>query len=350
MSALASTTIRIAGQRTVTTTAATLARLHSILQQFFVAQTKCKSTDVDAIDCFTNELIDRKTTKWKSLKHKLAANQAAINTIGQLTGSVAAGGAAAQHSSAAAVLDEPASVGRMLLRITGRRILLDLHGEPQPNVLHYLNVQTLSESHIDQLLQSARLDSDQPADFHAILAECLRCRKLPSDAVLIDCLHHLTAAAEQNNAAARAARYADQLIDLCAELHPALCAEHAQFAHFRARARWHRGEHADSLLELAAAYGAMRHGRLVRMAEALRGHLCEVTQSALGARSSDDANESVLAAVEQTAQQLSDRFGENQMLMFLWRGCFESELFTHQQRAVRMFDGSEEVRSFVSQK
>lgn len=340
MSALASTTIRIAGQRTVTTTAATLARLHSILQQFFVAQTKCKSTDVDAIDCFTNELIDRKTTKWKSLKHKLAANQAAINTIGQLTGSVA------QHSSA--VLDEPASVGRMLLRITGRRILLDLHGEPQPNVLHYLNVQTLSESHIDQLLQSARLDSDQPADFHAILAECLRCRKLPSDAVLIDCLHHLTAAAEQNNAAARAARYADQLIDLCAELHPALCAEHAQFAHFRARALWHCGEHADALLELAAAYSAMRHGRLVRMAEALRGILCEVTESALSA--SDDANESVLAAVEQTAQQLSDRFGENQMLMFLWRGCFESELFRHQQRAVRMFDGSEEVRSFVSQK
>lgn len=312
------------------------ATLGNVLQHYLRQR---KSTSVDAIDCFTNDLVVRKTNKWKTLRDRLdipipsATPTSAPSTLTNRTGSPTAAAAAAVAAAAP-----------LTLRATAKRILRDLHGPTDDAVRMCVNVQTLSGPHIDQMLLSALLDEDAN-DFYAMLDECVRWRKLPTDNVIVDCLHYVSGSAVRTP-------YPDQLLALIAEQNAVLYAEHAGFAHFTARCRWYRGEHAEALAAWTAAYTVMRTGRLVQMADALRGCLREAVELTVKNNSSGVNSElnDVVVVVERTAQQLSRVFGENQMLMYLWKCCFVSDQFRHQQRAVRMFDDCEEIRAFVGQK
>lgn len=315
-----------------------------------------KSTGIDAIDCFTNDLVVRKTNKWRTLKERLAPTggieaTTTLTTTQHQRNASALTGHAGQMQSACAGVETMMTISSLPAQYTlaaaAKRILLDLQGiRHASDIRQCVDVQTLSAPHIDQLLLSTLLSDavlSQPhrpgRDFYAMLSECVRWRKLPSETVLIDCLQYLTRYAAHLT-------YAEQLMRLAAEENATMFAAHAGFVHYRARARWHRGEHADALREWREAYATMRTGQLVQMAGALRRFLRETVQLTFG----EDCDETVAELVLQTAQYLSARYGENEMLMSVWQCCFVSEWFERQQRAVRMFNECEEIRSFVGQK
>lgn len=318
-----------------------------------------KSTGIDAIDCFTNDLVVRKTNKWRTLKEKLTANEtnrqqrnASASTFFENAVTVQSQTSTSPMPSVPAL--SSALIANYTLTSAAKRILHDLHGYRNgPDLQLCVNVQTLSGPHIDQLLLSALLEGavhDQPhaaRDFYAILGECVRWTKLPSDCVAIDCLQYLTRYAPHLT-------YADQLIQLIGEQNAPMYAAHAGFVHFLARARWYRGEHAPALRQMREAYATMRSAQLVQMADTLRVFLRETVEMTMAevktpTNKTVDA-ETVVELVVETAEYLSRRYGENEMLMLLWKSCFISEWFERQQRAVRMFNECEEIRSFAGQK
>lgn len=282
-----------------------------------------KSTNVDAIDSFTNDLVTRKSAKWKHLQDKLLSKDLSL-PIGavaptETTQPITAADTYTGHWRNSAV--------KLLQELTNLR---DVELE--------LDLRKLSQQQVDHLLINALLD-ERKKNFYALVEQCIRVQRLPSDQVVFKVLDFLTRSADLH----RTEHFA-RLVH-SANVH--LFNHHDGFSHYRARCLWHQGQWLLALDELKQSYMSMRAQRLVHMPVTLLAFFREMVDDAVHGR---HGGEAVLQQTICTAQYLSDVFGENQVLAFIWQSCFLSDLFSDQQLAVQMFGDNEDVRLAVRPK
>lgn len=280
-----------------------------------------KSTNVDAIDSFTNDLVTRKSAKWKQVHDKILT-KTNVNPIGHVKPDTTK-----LHTIDTFTDQWRNSAFKLLQELTNLR---DVELE--------LDLRKLSQQQVDHLLINALLD-DRKKNFYAIVEQCIRLQRLPSEQVVFDVLDFLSRSGnlEHIEDFARLIQTADE----------DLFRGHDGFSHFRARCLWHQGHSEIALDQLTKSYSNMRALRLIRMPVTILRFFREVVDDTVQQRNNTAG---MLTKLIATAHHLSDVFGENQVLTFVWQSCFLSDLFNDQQMAVRMFSDNEDVRLAVQHK
>lgn len=282
-----------------------------------------KSTNVDAIDSFTNDLVTRKSAKWKQVQQKILTKDTIIAPIGNVK---------------ADQLKLP-----MVDKFTGQwrnsavKLLQELTN--LRDVELELDLRKLTQKQVDHLLINAMLD-DRKKNFYEIVEQCIQVRRLPSELVVFDVLNFFTQSGELKRI--------EDFARLIQTANEDLFFRHDGFSHFRARCLWQQGHSAMALDELKKSYTNMRALRLIQMPVTLLRFFREVVEDTVEQRQND--GEELLRLLMDTAQHLSNVFGENQVLTFVWQSCFLSDLFNDQQMAVQMFGENEDVQLAVRQR
>lgn len=288
----------------------------SILVLPSISSGQAKSTNVDAIDSFTNDLVSRKSLKWKQVQDKVLSSQEAIKQAPPIATTTSVDSFSSQWRTSAV---------KLLQELTSLR---DVELE--------LDLRKLNQHQIDHLLINALLE-ERKKNFFAIVDQCCRVQRIPSDKVVFEVLDFLSQLGDLE--------HIDAVAQLASMANADLFHNHDGFSHFRARCIWHQGHAEQALQQLRQSYSRMRSLRLVQMPTHIIGIFREVVDDTVMRQ-----NEQVLEAVVESAQFLSDVFGENQVLAFVWQACFLSDLFSDQQRAAQMFGDNEEVRMAVRSK
>lgn len=272
-----------------------------------------KSTNIDAIDSFTNELVVRKTLKWELLQQKLTARPQAI----------------AQDTEA---LQSDSSITNKLTD-TAKKLIHDINSLRDVDLC--IEVEKLNQYQIDHLITSALFD-EKKRNFFEIINQCIQFEKMPSDVVVLDVLRYLSERGDLKTIT--------KFIDLCSNENRTMFDENIEFNHFKAKCLWRVGnsDGALSLLKnLYSMWSTVTQNQDVSVS--IRGIFREIVQETVQQKS-----EAVLVAVTKVASHLSKTCAEHQILVYIWQSCFLSTWFSDQQFAISLFHEHLVIREVIS--
>lgn len=290
-----------------------------------------KSTNVDAIDSFTNELVIRKALKWKILQQK-------ITETNEITTSPIPQGSA---EPIAILVTPPSSTSSISsqFRQSAQKFFNDI--QQLRDVDLCIAFETLTQFHIDHLLVSALYD-EKKKNFYSIIDQCIQHGKTPSERVALDVLTYLCNIGDL--------LYTDSFVKHCCLHLPELAAAQLNFDHFIARCKWKQGNSDAAVKLLEQTYGNAVKAAAAAAANKCYGVTVAVVQGIFREfieETIEHKSEAVLVAIKHVAIALSDRYAEHQVLVCVWKCCFLSSWFSDQQQSNELFGKYAAIRHVV---
>ncbi|XP_037715737.1 uncharacterized protein LOC119550842 [Drosophila subpulchrella] len=281
-----------------------------------------KSTQLDAIDCFTNDLVTRKTQKWEELRDSLMNRPTPGNQETDSNSNVATEGKVGSTSTSFSQ-----NVGLM-----SKGMMSDLKALRSPQL--GLDIRSLSQAQLDNLLM-ATLEIKNKLDFLYLIRQCIRCNLLPSNEVFVSCLKYLSAQ--------RKLQQLEALADTCRQLKHPFSQTYADLAPFRAIALWNNGNADVALMTLHRGYGVSmtsEEGR--RMARTAFRTISEETLA--------QKSEAVLVSLLEVARAIHSEHKDIFVVACVWKQCFVSDWFCDQKSAGELFEHYKELQELVERR
>ncbi|XP_017147830.1 uncharacterized protein LOC108159234 [Drosophila miranda] len=287
-----------------------------------------KSTQLDAIDCFTNDLVSRKTQKWEELRDSLMNKKQSAALEADANSNVASGTAtAAGEGAGTANTSFSQNVGLM-----SKGMMSDLKALRSPQL--GLDIRSLSQPQLDNLLM-ATLEIKNKLDFLYLIRQCIRCNLLPSNEVFISCLKYLSTQ--------RKLQQLEALADICRLLKHPFAHTYADLAPFKAIALWNNGNADVALMTLHRGYGVSmttEEGR--RM---IRTAFRTISEETLAQKS-----EAVLVSLMDVARAIHREHKDIFVVACVWKQCFVSDWFCDQKSAGELLEHYKELQELVERR
>ncbi|KAM8713063.1 hypothetical protein ACLKA7_013388 [Drosophila subpalustris] len=272
-------------------------------------QQRKSSSQSDAIDCFTNELVNRKTQKWEELRDNLmkpvsedaAANKGSSN-FGQNVGLMSKG------------------------------MVNDLKQLRSPQL--GLDIRSLSQPQLDNLLL-ATLEVKNKVDFLYLIRQCVRWQQLPCNEVLISCLKYLSGLGRMQQL--------DSLAETCRQTKHPFASIYSDLAPFKAIALWHNGNADVALMTLHRGYGGSLNSEEGR--RMIRTAFRTIAEETLAQKS-----EAVLISLTEVARAIHREHKDIFVLALVWKQCFASTWFSDQKSAEELFEHYKELQQLVERR
>ncbi|KRG03898.1 uncharacterized protein Dmoj_GI19762, isoform B [Drosophila mojavensis] len=270
-------------------------------------QQRKSSTQLDAIDCFTNELVNRKTQKWGELRESLmkpAVEEANYggSTFGQNVGLMSKG------------------------------MMSDLKALRSPQL--GLDIRSLSQPQLDNLLL-ATLEIKNKLDFLYLIRQCVRWQQLPCNEVFISCLKYLSSLGRMQQL--------ESLAETCRQLNHPFATIYSDLAPFKAIALWHNGNSDVALMTLHRGYGGSLNTeegrRMIRVA------FRTIVEETLAQKS-----EAVLVSLMEVARAIHREHKDIFVVACVWKQCFASDWFSDQKSAGELFEHYKELQQLVDRR
>lgn len=282
-----------------------------------------KSTNIDAIDSFTNELVVRKTLKWELLQQKLANSTKSSIRVSPLT---------KDETEVQRASSKDESITKQF-RNSAKQLLQDISSLGDVELC--IEVENLNQYQIDHLLTSS-LFEEKNRNFYEIIKQCVQYEKIPSDMVVLDVLRYLSEQGDLNTII--------NFIDLCSQQNRAMFDEHIEFDHFKAKCLWRLGNSDGALSLLQNLYSNWNSvTRNEDLSYSVRGIFREIVEETV-----EQKSEAVLITLTKVASHLSKMFAEHQILVYIWQSCFLSSWFSDQQFAIQLFDEYTVIREIIA--
>lgn len=291
--------------------------LHSAPTQTQTHSIQRKSTQMDPIDCLTNELVNRNSKKWDKLRYSFnkKTNKSELNS-----------GSFSECNNIAST-----SFGQNV-KILSKGVVSDLQSIRAPQL--GLDIRSLSQAQLDNLLLSTVEIRNKP-DFLYLIRECVHHQQLPSDEVLVDCLKYLMQLCHFQQI--------ESLADLCKlHAHP-LLKVYANFAPFKAMAIWRSGCADIALMTLHRGYSdcaGTDEGR--RMARYVFRIIIEDTLAL--------KSEAVLVSLLYVARSIYTELKDIFVVACVWKQCFASDWFCDQESAADLYENYTELQQLVARR
>lgn len=265
------------------------------------------STQLDAIDCFTNELVNRKTQKWGELRESLM----------KPTGEEANYGGSSFGQN----------VGLM-----SKGMMSDLKTLRSPQL--GLDIRSLSQPQLDNLLL-ATLEVKNKLDFLYLIRQCVRWQQLPCNEVFISCLKYLSSLGRMQQL--------ESLAETCRQLNHPFATMYSDLAPFKAIALWHNGNSDVALMTLHRGYGGSLNTeegrRMIRVA------FRTIVEETLAQKS-----EAVLVSLMEVARAIHNEHKDIFVVACVWKQCFASDWFSDQKSAGELFEHHKELQQLVDRR
>lgn len=295
-----------------------------------------KSTNVDAIDSFTNDLVVRKALKWKILQEKITEPTANVDPPPPPPHSFAEPIAVIVTPPQSSLMS--ATTISHQFRQSAQKFFSDI--QQLRDVDLGIAFETLNQFHIDHLLASALYD-ERKKHFYSIIDQCIQFGKIPSERVALDVVTYLSSIGNL--------LYTDRFVQHCKIHLPELSVAQLNFDHLIARCKWKHGnsDGALKLLELTytnavKAASAASEKPLQTILPLVQGIFREFVEETV-----EHKSEAVLVAITNVAVMLSRQFDDHQVLFSVWKCCFLSGWFSDQQRATELFSDHVAIRKNV---
>lgn len=283
-----------------------------------------KSTQIDAIDSFTNELVERKSKKWQELRGNMMSSVEALCKDVQKVkvvadddyGNSTAGGTSRNFSK---------NFGLM-----SKGVISDLQALRSPEL--GLDIRSLSQAQLDNLLSST-LEIKNKVDFLYLVRQCIRWQQLPSNEVLVSCLKYLSSLSR--------VQHIESIAEICQEQNHVLTKMYCDLAPFKAMALW-RSDSADLALKtLSQGYesGSNEGKRMIRAA------FRTIAEETLAKKS-----EAVLVHLMEIARSIYEKHQDIFVIACVWKQCFVSDWFCDQKSAGDLFLHYEELQQMVAKR
>ncbi|KAL9918623.1 uncharacterized protein ACN427_000862 [Glossina fuscipes fuscipes] len=301
--------------------------------------TQKKSTQVDAIDCFTNELVLRRCKKWEELKENVC------QSLNQKDSSVSCSTTNLRES----------------MHMMSKAIKTDFEALRSPKLV--LDIRSLSQAQLDNLLIST-VEIKNKLDFLYLVQQCIRWQYLPSNEVLIASLKYLSTLS--------AVQQIESFLEICKQQKHPLLEAYTDFAPFKAMALWRHGRSDMALTTLHQGYDkalqALHH-------QALHGHHQELLQHIQGYDSSNlmasngngkrmiraafrtiieetliKKSDAVLVSLMEIAHAIYSKHNDIFVIACVWKQCFASEWFCDQKSATDLFESNVDLQQLVAKK
>ncbi|EDW47589.1 uncharacterized protein LOC6608862 [Drosophila sechellia] len=283
---------------------------------------RTKSTQLDPMDCFTNDLVTRKTQKWEELRDSLIKRPTSGNLETDANCNVGTQGKAVNTSTSFSQ-----NVGLM-----SKGMMSDLKALRSPQL--GLDIRSLSQAQLDNLLM-ATLEIKNKLDFLYLIRQCIRCNLLPSNEVFVSCLKYLSAQ--------RKLQQLEALAETCRQLEHPFSQTYADLAPFRAIALWNNGNADVALMTLHRGYGVSmtsEEGR--RMARTAFRTISEETLA--------QKSEAVLVSLLEVARAIHREHKDIFVVACVWKQCFASDWFCDQKSASELFEHYKELQELVERR
>ncbi|XP_073823506.1 uncharacterized protein [Musca autumnalis] len=271
-----------------------------------------KSTQIDAIDSFTNELVERKSKKWKELR----GNMMSTGDNVQSTSSAAVGTKSNQFSK---------NVGLM-----SKGVISDIQALRSPEL--GLDIRSLSQAQLDNLLNST-LEIKNKVDFLYLMRQCIHWQQLPSNEVLVSCLKYLSTLSRVQDI--------ESIAEICKEQNHHLTKMYCGLAPFKSMALWRSDSAELALKTLSRGYeSASKDGK--RMIRAAFRTIAEETLA--------NKSDAVLVHLMEIARTIYEKHQDIFVIACVWKQCFVSEWFCDQKSAGDLLLRYEELQQMVAKR
>lgn len=262
-----------------------------------------KSTHVDAIDSFTNELVSRKAIKWELFRKNFKLKDTSDE-------------------------DKYSSLFSKGFSLTASlKDLKDLQTNPI-----CIRVDNLDATQLDNLLMSA-LEERDISNLKYIIDECIKYKVLSSSLVTLNIMDYLASTGDK--------KLLISYIELFSGKDNRSYTKNVDCAHFIAKCLWHQGNSTEAINLLYKSFEAA--SKPVR--GIIKTIFCEFVEDSVGKRS-----EAVLVLITKIALDINNKLSEPFVLATLWKSCFTSEWFSDQQLANQLFDDHKVLRDIVAKK
>lgn len=269
-------------------------------------QQRKSSTQLDAIDCFTNELVNRKTQKWEELRENLMKPVVEDSSYGGNFGQ---------------------NVGLM-----SKGMMSDLKTLRSPQL--GLDIRSLSQPQLDNLLL-ATLEIKNKVDFLYLIRQCVRWQQLPCNEVFVSCLKYLSSLGRMQQL--------ESLAETCRQLKHPFASTYSDLAPFKAIALWHNGKSDVALMTLHRGYGGSLNTeegrRMIRVA------FRTIVEETLAQKS-----EAVLVSLIEVARDIYQEHKDIFVVACVWKQCFASDWFCDQKSASELFEHYKELQQLVDRR
>lgn len=269
-------------------------------------QQRKSSTQLDAIDCFTNELVNRKTQKWEELRENLMKPVVEDSSYGGNFGQ---------------------NVGLM-----SKGMMSDLKTLRSPQL--GLDIRSLSQPQLDNLLL-ATLEIKNKVDFLYLIRQCVRWQQLPCNEVFVSCLKYLSSLGRMQQL--------ESLAETCRQLKHPFAITYSDLAPFKAIALWHNGNSDVALMTLHRGYGGSLNTeegrRMIRVA------FRTIVEETLAQKS-----EAVLVSLIEVARDIYQEHKDIFVVACVWKQCFASDWFCDQKSASELFEHYKELQQLVDRR
>ncbi|XP_053689325.1 uncharacterized protein LOC128738313 [Sabethes cyaneus] len=267
--------------------------------------TNRKSTSVDAIDSYINELIDNKTLKWKVL------NNNNVTSVPKLASITAKPELANTTSS---------------FKLT--QIFDDLTSNPI-----VINIGQLEQQHVDNLVETALREGNQK-DVYLLFEQMDQYQKLPSRNVLDMLLESFA----KNVDRLRLVR----LMELCRKSDAEFVSSSSSLLHYKALLQWKSG---SSLNALNNFKDALRDCTCDSSKDVINRMLKEIVDETIGKKS-----EAVLLAVIEMGEFCMLQLKDDGILCYSWEKSFRSQWYSDQEAAKKIFDKHNDLRQGIARR
>lgn len=252
----------------------------------------CKSTNVDALDIFTTNILAKKNvTPVKSIE-----STEAINT------------------------DRSKLVKKVIPEIQST-----FNSKPT------LNIGSLNQSEIDNYL-IVSIDCGDRKKFNEIIEQIIISKSLPSEALILRALCHLCD--DSDHSMLTISRF----IDVCQEMNIAFYAKNMEFAPFLSQYLWKFERYDDAMNTLNSIYGTTNK---ITKSLILRNYR-QIIYDCI-----KNQNENILDKMIISVTKIYEIHKDSTLLNYVWRDCFFSELFRNQQIANELFEKYNVIRQTI---
>lgn len=281
-----------------------------------------KSTHVDPIDCFTNELVERKSKKWDEFRGNFMKKSESESLNVPKTKKVV---------NNDVVVPTPSCSFSQNIGLMSKAVITDFNSLRSPEL--GLDIRSLSKAQLDNLLTST-LEIKNKVDFLYLVRQCIRWQKLPSDEVLISCLKYLSSLSRTQQI--------ESFAEICRKLNHPLSQMYCDLAPFKAMAQWRSGgaDMALSTLFQGYEYSSSNEGK--RM---IRAAFRTIAEETLAKKS-----EAVLVYLMEVARSIYDKHRDIFVVACIWKQCFQSEWFCDQKTAADLLLHYEELQQLVAKR
>lgn len=278
-----------------------LQRFHNYLVAFLwpgasQRQQRKSSTHLDAIDCFTNELVSRKTQKWEELRDNLMKP----------------------------VADD--------VTLMSKGVMSDLKTLRSPQL--GLDIRSLSQPQLDNLLL-ATVEIKNKVDFLYLIRQCVRWQQLPCNEVLISCLKYLSSLGRLQQL--------ESLAEICRNIKHPFANVYSDLAPFKAIALWHNGNSDVALMTLHRGYGGSLNTEEGR--RMIRAAFRTIAEETLAQKS-----EAVLISLLEVARAIHREHKDIFVVAAVWKQCFASDWFSDQKSAGELFEHYKDLQQLVERR